>query len=227
MENLAKSIEYARLQALKARKPTAILPSNDARVLPLLNQSIYFLNKSKTKYICIGLSPHINFYPIVKVCGVKNQCVLFDENEWDMLLENQGILLNYFHTTDTQWTPMKLGSKVISFQTVEYRKILKIVDAGESEVYLGWESLTELWDLIPLIKYRLNVLGSQGFNEFYSNVINGIVDMPGDFKTNITNILHPLKDTKSENVCCMMEILQFAPEKIGVDIEVASCFKSD
>jgi hypothetical protein len=216
MEHLKKSIELVKSQNQRGSATKVVVKT------PIVNQSLYFLNKSKSKFVSVGLSPTLSqFEPVVQINGVKNQCATFDKIEWGLLLENQGIIENYFREGDCQWQPLNVGSKTIHFLTIERKKIIKI-ENFESEVWLAWETLAELWDLLPLIKHRLEILSNEGFKEFYFMMINGIVDLPGDYKINIMNILQQLtNNANASNVSCMMEVLHFLSDRIIADLSLA------
>jgi hypothetical protein len=219
MEDLKKSIELVKSQSQKVTSEST-LQMSDASKMSLVNQNIYFLNKSRSKCVAIGLSPQLSFAPVVKIFGTKNQCAIFDKNEWNIILEHQGIIENYFREGDCQWPPIEVGSKKIWFQTIQYKKIIK-VQSYDSELFLGWESITELWSLLSLMNYRIEVLTHENFKGFYSSLIKGIVDMSGEFKDNIEDVLRQLKETKSDNVSNMMEVSHFMPEKIIEDLNTA------
>lgn len=184
----------------------------------IVNQTFYFLNKSKTKWVCVGLAPHLRLTPIVKICG-KGQGICFGEAEWKQFVDSQGILLNYFYATDTPWPAMHIGPKTIYFQTINQKRIVKIQDMDENELYLGYESVIECVELLQLIEHRLDMLKSQQFNNYYNNMINTLATMPGDFKVNIKTMLQSNKDCA--NACAMKELVHFNSEKIAVDLEVA------
>ncbi|KAF5273864.1 hypothetical protein FQA39_LY00979 [Lamprigera yunnana] len=46
------------------------------------------------------------------------------------------------------WKPRQIGSKTLTFEMIEEKKILKIEDMSENEVYLGWESVSEKYSLL-------------------------------------------------------------------------------
>ncbi|KAF5297591.1 hypothetical protein FQA39_LY12067 [Lamprigera yunnana] len=54
------------------------------------------------------------------------------------------------------WKPRQIGSKTLTFQMIEEKKILKIEDMSGNEVYLGWESVSEVWSLESVLRYRLS-----------------------------------------------------------------------
>lgn len=201
-----------------------VVPSPTVKKLQppmLIKQTLYFLNKSKSKFVSIGLAQQLRFTPVVQLWGMKNQGVWFSETEWKQLVENQGVLLNYFYATDTPWSPMKLGFKTIYFQTVEQKRVIKIEDMCETEIYLGWESLLEFVELIPLIDNQLKMISNHQFRNYYNDMLNKIVIMTGDCMVNIKKELQSAKECA--NTYAMMELLHFHPEKIAVDLEMVKC----
>ncbi|KAF5287946.1 hypothetical protein FQA39_LY15616 [Lamprigera yunnana] len=54
------------------------------------------------------------------------------------------------------WKPRQIGSKTLTFEMIEEKKILKIEDMSGNEVYLGWESVSEVWSLESVLRYRLS-----------------------------------------------------------------------
>lgn len=209
MSDIAKY--FASFKEGKQPQQPIVTPKTD---VPLFNRTIYFLNKSRNKFVCVGFDPNINFSPVVKMAGMKNQSVCFDENEWKELIQNQGIITNYFYDLAVQqWKPIKLNFKTIHFLAIDGKKIIKIED-NDGEVFLGWESISELWNLLSIILYRIDILKAQEFNVFYNAVLDGVSKAQGDVINNITDLVNAMKDTKSENVNCFMELLNFQPERL-------------
>ncbi|KAF5286512.1 hypothetical protein FQA39_LY16288 [Lamprigera yunnana] len=54
------------------------------------------------------------------------------------------------------WKRRKIGSKTLTVETIEEKKILKIEDMSGNEVYLDWESVSEVWSLESVLRYRLS-----------------------------------------------------------------------
>ncbi|KAF5297463.1 hypothetical protein FQA39_LY19267 [Lamprigera yunnana] len=103
----------------------------------LLNQTIYYLNKSKSKWISVGLYYPFEFASVVRF-GRSKQYVIFKEEEWIQFHEQRENINKYFQTFDTMWKPRQIGSKTLTFEMIEEKKILKIEDMSGNEVYLGW-----------------------------------------------------------------------------------------
>lgn len=70
---------------------------NDA----LINESMYYVNKSRSKWVSVGFSLERKYTPVIKLSGSKyNQNVIFNEHQWNSFLNNQGIMLSYIYSTD-------------------------------------------------------------------------------------------------------------------------------
>ncbi|KAF5305660.1 hypothetical protein FQA39_LY09149 [Lamprigera yunnana] len=147
----------------------------------LLNQRIYYLNNSKSKWISVGLYHPFEFSSVVKIFGRSKQYAIFKEEEWIQFREQR-------------------------------ENINKIEDVCGNKVYLGWESMSEVWSLQTVLSYRLSYSSGSNFKHFYDDVIRAVAEMSGDVKINIYNIVNRLSE-KSDDVCCMLEILLFMPEK--------------
>ncbi|KAF5297270.1 hypothetical protein FQA39_LY12109 [Lamprigera yunnana] len=160
----------------------------------LLNHAIYYLNKSITKWISIGLYYPFEFASVVKIFGRSKQYVRF-KDEWINFMNNEKILISIF------------------------RLISRIEDMCGNEVNLGWESVSKVWSLETVLSYRLGYSSASNFKHFYHDVIRAMAEMSGDVNTNIYNIVNPLPE-KSDDVCCMLEVLLFMPEKALFDVQL-------
>ncbi|KAF5283831.1 hypothetical protein FQA39_LY04651 [Lamprigera yunnana] len=154
----------------------------------LLNQRIYYLNKSK-------------------------------KEEWIQFHEQRENINKYFQTCDMMWKPKQIGSKTLTFEMIEEKKILRIENVCGNEVYLGWESVSEVWSLQTVLSYRLSYSSGSNFKYFYDDVIRAVAETSGDVKINIYNIVNRLSE-KSDDVCCMLEVLHFMPEKALFDVQL-------
>ncbi|KAF5278258.1 hypothetical protein FQA39_LY18370 [Lamprigera yunnana] len=213
-------IQLAKEQIIKYSDPKYNI--NDFKTLDcetmLLNQTIY-LNKSKSKWISVGLYYPFEFASVVKIFGRSKQYVIFKEEEWIQFHEQRENINKYFQTFDTMWKPRQIGSKTLTFEMIEEKKILKIEDMSGNEVYLGWESVSEVWSLESVLRYRLSYSSGSNFKYFYEDVIRAVAEMSGDVKINIYNIINRLSE-KSDDVCCMLEVLLFMPEKALFDVQL-------
>lgn len=222
-ELLSKSIETVKNQGgQRATVEAGAIVQN--KVKPpyptLLLPRTYHLNKSRGKFATVGLCCNGSFGAVVVIHGQKNDWMLLDEVEWKTLCEYQSIIRNYFCSGgDFQQQPMVINNlKRICFRAIGVNKVIVLQELCGSEVYLGIESVVELWELLSLIEYRKEVLKSLEFHKFYCNVIKGVANLPGDCKNNIESVLSNL-NIHSENVLCMREMLKYAEQIIRCDIE--------
>ncbi|KAF5280237.1 hypothetical protein FQA39_LY18087 [Lamprigera yunnana] len=191
-------IQLAKEQIIKYSDPKYNindLKTGDCETM-LLNQTIYYLNKSNSKWISVGLYYPFEFASVVKIFGWSKQ-----------------------YTFDTMWRPRQIGPKTLTFEMIEEKKILKMDDMSGNEVYLGWESVSEVWSLESVLRYRLSYSSGSNFKYFYEDVIRAVAEMSGDVKINIYNIINRLSE-KSDDVCCMLEVLLFMPEKALFDVQL-------
>lgn len=184
----------------------------------LLNQKIYNLNKSKSKTVAVGLSPKCSLKPVVKISGNKyKQCAIFDESEWENFLKNQGIITNYFIVQDEFWQPIVGKKFTIEFSMYNKVKIVKIHTEKNLDVILAYESLCWLWELLPLITYKLDMLRKQQFDAYYKSVVNGNVFENYNPLSKVNT--YTLTNSNNENVYSMMEMMHYFPDKIIAECE--------
>ncbi|KAF5281816.1 hypothetical protein FQA39_LY05030 [Lamprigera yunnana] len=221
VDSIATScIQLAKEQIIKYSDPKYNIndfKTGDCETM-LLNQTIYYLNKSKREWISIGLYYPFEFASVVKIFGTTHY-VIFKEEEWIKFHEQRENINKYIQTLDTMWKPRQIGSKTLTFEMIEEKKILRIEDMCGNEVYLGWESVSEVWSLESVLRYRLSYSSGSNFKYFYEDVIRAVAEMLGDVKINIYNIINRLSE-KSDDVCCMLEVLLFMPEKPLFDVQL-------
>ncbi|KAF5284881.1 hypothetical protein FQA39_LY16931 [Lamprigera yunnana] len=176
-------------------------------------------NINDIKLIRLGLYYPFEFASVVKIFGRSKQDVIFKEEEWIQFHEQRENINKYFQTFDTMWKPRQIGSKTLTFEMIEEKKILKIEDMPGNEVYLGWESVPEVWSLESVLRYRLSYSYGSNFKYIYEDVIRAVAEISGDVKINIYNIINRLSE-KSDGVCYMLEILLFMPENALFDVQL-------
>lgn len=163
----------------------------------------------------VGLSAYTPFKPVVKLHGLKNDWITFDEDEWGLLLENQGVIINYLYSNDGNHQIINIGSNTLRFHMIGLTKVVTFVSVFE--VCVAYESICELWEFIPLIQCRMRLLKNLKFDQFYENVVKCLVGLPGDFKTHILMVLKELDGC--ENASCMHEMIKSVPDIIAFDFE--------
>ncbi|KAF5281636.1 hypothetical protein FQA39_LY17758 [Lamprigera yunnana] len=88
-------------------------------------------------------------------------------------------------TFSTMWKPRKIGSKILTFEMIKEKKILRIQDMCGNEVYFGWESLSEVLLLESVLSYKLSYSSGSDFKHFYEDEIRAMAEISRDVKINI------------------------------------------
>ncbi|KAF5296726.1 hypothetical protein FQA39_LY12426 [Lamprigera yunnana] len=135
------------------------------------------------------------------------------------VLDVDSCVARWLKTCDMTWKPRQIGSKTLTFEIIEEKKILRFEDMCGNKIYLGWQSVLEEWSLESVLSYRLSYSSGSNFKHFYDDVIRAVAEMSEDVKINIYNIVNRLSE-KSDNVCCMLEVLLFMPEKALFDVQL-------
>lgn len=181
----------------------------------LLDEEVHFVNNSRCKYLCVGLSPYLNFTPAVVIGGGGRQ-VLLNKSDWFKLCENQSVIQNYIQSGKSD-TSVQSGNINIHFATIGNRQVVKLEDPSEQFITLGSESIDGLFSTKVRISGRLTELELNRFSEFYGRIIKGLKNYSGeDYKTQIVSVLNKLHP--DENVCVMHEILEKLYPRVISDI---------
>lgn len=219
MEALQNSLNNVKNRVIA--KPMEEIQQKSKYYPVLLNCSTYALNKSRSKFISVGLSSYGVFAPIVVLHGLKNDFITFEEADWKLLLENQGVITNFVYTDEGQQQMVNIGTKIACFHTIGKTRVVTFRDTSGFEICMAFESICELWDFLPIIENRTKILKDLQFYEFYIRLVKGIAAMPIDYKTAVQAVLKDLH--ASANVVCMQEMIRFAPHIVAGDVEIEAC----
>ncbi|KAF5276559.1 hypothetical protein FQA39_LY18583 [Lamprigera yunnana] len=88
-------------------------------------------------------------------------------------------------TCDIMWKLRQIGSKSLTFEMIEEKKVFRIEDMCGNEIYLDCESVSEVRSLETVLNYRLSYSSGSNFKHFYEDVIRAVAEMPGDVKIKI------------------------------------------
>lgn len=194
------------------------------RVGALLNETVYYINKSKSKWVAVGFALENEYTPVIKLGGQKNnQYVIFNEYQWSSFLNNQGILLGFIYSNNFGYQPMQENGYEIHFVFIGDSRIIQIKQEGGNEIFLAGESINELISLTNIIKYRFDMLIAQDFSKYYNILISGVSLKNGDLIKNVYDIISPTKNINSENVCCVLEMLNIYSDCLFEDVETYAC----
>lgn len=176
----------------------------------IIGERKYNLNKSKSKFVSVGLAYNFGFTPSIQLSGNKNNQIVFDESEWNHLLSYQGIITSYLYSND-KTEAINAGKFSLQFEQFSNIRVIKILKDNRY-IYLGYETVCKLWELLPLVKYRIEMLKRQQFANYFKILQKGLQNQVGNVFVNALNILRPQENPNSENVSIVMELIHMYPE---------------
>lgn len=142
----------------------------------LLIEKVYFLNRSQSKYVVIGISPTRGFNITIRICSTKsNQCVQFTEYEWQSFWEKESMIVSCFTFQTVYQDVLWELEKSYKFERVNNDVVLRITDVSyNSEVYLGRVSFWKLQEVKELINLYMEWLKISGIEKTYEELRTSI-----------------------------------------------------
>lgn len=184
--------------------------------VPLLSQSVYFLNKSNSKWVCVGLDHNLYFEPTIKIVGLKKQSITMNMEEWKKFVAHKLRIMSCFKKDNQLFSTFKIGDMKISYECFDgINKVLRMDKNGEC-LYISQEGLLELWQLIELINIRIENLFNLNYGRYYKNIIESLSMMVGDVRSNMGNLI---VGPPSESACITKELMVYAIKKIAFDLQ--------
>lgn len=185
--------------------------------LSLVGESTYFLNKSHSKWVCVGLLPDNFFKPIVKIVGVRKQCIVFNPEEWEEFMMQSAKLKKYFDYGGGKFPRMSIWNLQVSSESFDgVNRVLKMDKDGDL-LYLSYEGLSELWRMRKLLESRLESLRHLKYDEFYKDVIQYLAVNGKDLNMEIEKVL---QGSPLECVCITKEMLVYHLRKVYEDVDL-------
>lgn len=176
----------------------------------IIGAQSFALNKSNTKSICVGLCENFNYEPCIVLAGTKSDKIIFTLKEWSDLLSHQGIISNYFYMFDTM-DSITTDSFTIHFERFSTKQVISL-EKDWNNLYLGFETVCNLWELLPLIKYQAEMMKNLKFATYFNVLKSGLQKQTGNLFSNALNILRPEENPNSQNVSLTLEVLYLYPE---------------
>lgn len=177
--------------------------SSGIKNIDIIQQWFHTLNKSVCKYICIGLSVE-DFNPCIKISGSKGAAIVLNESEWRELLIYQGVITSRLFLSDTREEPLEFGNIGVHFENINGENVLKI-KKNSFYLYLGKETVNNLWQLIPILEKRFTLLKNQQFKQYFSIFKNNYANCGGGIINKIYEVLCT-EDNSIENACAVLEL---------------------
>ncbi|KAK9876867.1 hypothetical protein WA026_017368 [Henosepilachna vigintioctopunctata] len=153
----------------------------------MLCSKVFFINKSKTKYVSVGLSHQ--FKAVVRISGssLKGHHIDFTTEDFRELLKSEEFLLRNLSKVSSQEFK-KINNVTLFFITINNKCILGVRNE-RSQIYIGRETLCELLSLQELINDYIEFLEYHGFEDFYAMITRTVTKLNGDVLANIKNLL--------------------------------------
>lgn len=189
-----------------------------AESVGIVNIKFFFLDKYNTKFVNVGLSLENDFQPCIEL-GSAQSSVILREEDWNDLVRNQGIISNCFYGHGILHNPIKIGN--ISITTEKFDDVNAILiqqDNGDGYVYLSCAAVEQLWNLIPVIEYRLESLKFQQFDRYFNKLKTNVSILSGDVLTNVYKYIAPKLNPNNENIGSVLELLTLHPELLEYKI---------
>lgn len=143
----------------------------------LLLSSNYPLNKSKTKWISMGLSVIRNYTPIIKFSASKpdNSGIQFTLTEWNELIKYKNMILNYFDCGVDMICQTMQGNHCFFLNNVNGKKMLTLTwNNNEYTIVLELSSVQNMFQINNIIDHKMELLKSVKFDEYYRQVLTRV-----------------------------------------------------
>ncbi|CAH2015428.1 unnamed protein product [Acanthoscelides obtectus] len=175
----------------------------DQTPLIVIQEQRYHLNPSKSKWISIGRAYQWSFHPVINISGLKNNGVTLNEEDWYEILNQEGVITNFFFSDDI-FHSISANSVCITFERFPDFQTIKIEDRWRNVVYLGKETVLKLFQLAPLIAYTINMLKTQEFNKYFNTLVQDVRTTNMDVRDFVIQHISDLPH--SENIRTAMEL---------------------
>ena len=190
---------------------------NTVKPFVVLGERKFPLNNSESKFASVGLCYNWNFAPYIQLSGKKDDQVVFNESEWKHFLTYRGMITNYLCSNEAA-DSVDAGDFMLEFKQIQSRKVLKVLK-DNSSIYLAYETICTLWELLPLIRYRVDILQRQQFGNYFRILQKGLQGIT-DPAVSVYNLLQPDENPNSENTSMVLEFLHIHPKIFKQELSV-------
>lgn len=201
----------------------------------LLLESRYFLNKSYSLCLSIGISVENNFQPSVLILKKSmSSAVSFSGCEFFEFLKLKNVLVDYFclisSVEECHNRNIQLENYILKFTEEAGERILKIVvKNGSTCIMLNAESFNSLLLLETLINLKIEQLNQIDVKWYYSSCLHRYLDtLPTQTQLTLQEfILKEKLENKAHDdlITSMLEIILFHEKDIYKDISLIKIYK--
>lgn len=183
--------------------------------LVVIGERRFFLNKCRSKHVSVGLNYDLNFAPSIQINGNKNDLVVFTEKQFETFLDSQGIVTHNLYKNGEE-TILDCGAFVLEFKKISGSLVLKILK-DNSTVYLAYDTVCMLWNLLPLLKYTCDLLKRQEFQNYYKVLQRSLIGVRSNVNSEALKLLSPTELTGSNNIALCLEFISLYPQVFEED----------
>lgn len=147
---------------------------------------------------------------LVLSCQVIKKMIIFNEMEWNTFLNYEGIMTNYLYSTDS-YEAIQCENFSIYFEYISSVRIVKICK-DSSYIYMGYETVSKLFELVSLVKHFIEMLKKQHFLNYLIILQKGLQYQNGNLFQNAINLLYSGDTCPSENSALAIELMEIHPD---------------
>lgn len=201
---------YSKVYDSKLEMCDYLQNSRNKGVAAVLGERRFPLNNSRSKFISVSINSEYGYEPCIQLMGNKGDVIMFRERDWLDFLDYQGVITNYLYANDDTST-IFCENFTLSFEQILSCRVIKI-SRNKLYVYLGYETICKLWELLPVIKYRIEMCKKLQFTNYFNVLKKGLEYQPGNIFVNASKILNTRDSCPTENVCLVLELMYVYPE---------------
>jgi hypothetical protein len=193
--------------------------SNDAlfqKKSPItIGERQFYLNKSHSKFVSVGLNYNFNFGICISLGGAKCANIILSEDEFRRIVDNQGVILNSLYTGENQQT-IDCTSFNLEFPRIYDCIILKIVKDNLS-ICFNYDTICNLFDILSLLEYHIDLLKKREFPSYYKLIQSSLMFSKGNLKEEAIKLLAPKIFTGNIDISLCLEFILMYPEVFTKD----------
>lgn len=186
----------------------------------MIFETKYFLNRSETKFISIGIDV-LEWTPALCLSGSNDMGITINLDEFEIIMNNENQLKKFYEIGSMK--PINVNDKFeISGQKINNVNILKF-KKNDLCVYVGRITIENFFSLLPVINLRVKHINKLDTKDFYRDVLYSCIQLGGVAFDNIVDVLRGAETSYQNidqgiNIYCITELLHINPDIIKKDL---------